>query len=325
MDTPEGINKPDALQDDITTEPTEASLAAATDNNGTFVRSKLETILSDQAAANEVNSLQQELLNNDDYVELSATIAEKNSLAVEIESETDSLRRYNLAQKRSNLLNEIFKNPKYLDFSAVQNKIDNLTKSNFRNLQPDSEDAKSLLAAVSGAVSNDEQSRAAPFIGYKQNTSESWQYVPDQAVRDFLSKRLFVDTEDMDLEGASVRINKGQQNEPFSVDASLFVCAAGFETWRGRGDGPYDKKEWTSKYGSGGHNSTSLDTIKHYASLTTELPSVDHINIFVQPNGKMFANNGAGDSHRIAAAFLRGDKTIKADNVEFVKLDKDIL
>ena len=58
-----------------------------------------------------------------------------------------------------------------------------------------------------------------------------------------------------------------------------------------------------------------MAVMMQYASLNTPLPPVGEIRVFVQPNGVVFADNGSGDSHRIAAAYLRGDKSVKAESV----------
>ncbi len=45
---------------------------------------------------------------------------------------------------------------------------------------------------------------------------------------------------------------------------------------------------------------SSLNVIKHYASLATEVPPVTVMRVLIQPDGKILCDNGEGDSHRIA-------------------------
>ena len=292
---------------------------------GVVVRSKLDVIASDEAMDSEAEGLKQGVASNPDFAEILKIRADIAQLAADYELENDSGKRYGLHNQRGALLKAMYSKSNYRNYVAAENMISCLKDRRISFLRPDSEDAKLLLAAISDIGQHNQTDEPAPFANYKQNTDESWQYVPDQVVRGFLDKRPFFDTDDMELSGNRVRINHEPDSDPFFVDSSIFVCASGFESWRGRGDGIDGKKEWSSKYGEGGPDSTSLDTIKHYASLTTDLPPVDKVNIYVQPNGRMFANNDIEDSHRIAAAFLRGDKTIKANNIEFIKLDKNII
>lgn len=160
----------------------------------------------------------------------------------------------------------------------------------------------------------------APFANYKDNNESSWQYVEDSAVRDHLASRRFIDTHTFGFDCNSVTIEK-TPGKPYEVPLSAVVSAAGFDSWEGRD--PRHGKNWSSSYGSGGMK--SLAVIKHYAGLETEIPPVNTMHVYIQPDGQIFCDNGSGDSHRIAAAMLRGQDTIQADKLEFVLLKDNLV
>lgn len=195
-----------------------------------------------------------------------------------------------------------------------------------RELSPQSPEAQTVFKLLETAPKlQDIDTSAAPFKDYEQNTSDTWKYVSEDEISDYLSKRIFKNTHGMSSLGAepnklSIRANK---DESFDIPLDLVVHAQGFDSWMGRfGSG----KRITGPYGKYyDGNQRSIDTIKHYASLPSELPPVSEIRVFMQPDGKLFCDNGSGDSHRIAAAMLRGDTTIKAERVTVQRLATNII
>jgi len=163
----------------------------------------------------------------------------------------------------------------------------------------------------------------APFKNFAANDKNAWAYVPSQEIEDYLKDRFFFNTYNIEYEDMTelFEVNKRRNEEPIKIPLNLVVYAASFEDWRGRDRNT--GKSWQSEYGYGTTN--SLEVIKHYAGLPSELPPVGIMRMFVQPNNKIFFDNGAGDSHRIAAAMLRGDEFIKAENVQVYRLSKNYL
>jgi hypothetical protein len=158
----------------------------------------------------------------------------------------------------------------------------------------------------------------APFKDYTENTDIAWKYVPDKEIESFLESKLFLDTDAIPFADKTevLEVDRKWSEDTIKIPIDLVVCAAGFVNWTGRSK---DKtKTWVSRYGD--QETTSLDVIKHYASLSTPLPEVRMVNMYIQPDGKVFFNNGSGDSHRIAAAMLRGEETIETRHICAYKL-----
>lgn len=181
---------------------------------------------------------------------------------------------------------------------------------------PEAEELVGLLKQVPQMIPD----KNAPFAEYKNNNETAWQYVEDASVRKYLASRQFIDTSIFGYGNGSVTLDK-VEGKPYEVPLSAVVSAAGFDSWEGRN--PRQYKSWNSKYGGG--DMKSLAVIKHYAGLETELPPVGKMNVYVQPDGQVFCDNNSGDSHRIAAAILRGQDTIKADELEFILLEKNLV
>ncbi|MEN9649622.1 MAG: hypothetical protein RL094_589 [Candidatus Parcubacteria bacterium] len=163
------------------------------------------------------------------------------------------------------------------------------------------------------AVSPVDRSKA-PFKDYSQNTKKSWQYVTPEEVDQYLGEKFFFDTNDIPYEEkvslGEIDISAGE--ECIQIPLDLVVHAAGFKDWRGRGENV--GKVWVSEFGIS-EGSKSVDAIKHYAGLSTDIPRVTRVNMYRQPDGKVYFSNGGGDSHRIAAAILRGCECIETTRV----------
>ena len=162
-----------------------------------------------------------------------------------------------------------------------------------------------------------------PFKNFTENSKEAWQYVPPQEVEKFLKERFFLNTDIIDYEDMTglFTVRKRENEDSIKIPLDLVVAAAGFEDWRGRGEDI--GKTWQSEYGYGETN--SLEVIKHYAGLPSEPPPVSRMRMFIQPNGKIFFDNGSGDSHRIAVAMLRGKEFIETKKVNVYRLSKNYI
>lgn len=167
----------------------------------------------------------------------------------------------------------------------------------------------------------------APFKGFSDNNKERWNYVPNDEIEQYLESKFFFNTHTIDPEDVKeiITLRKESDGTPIKIPLDLVVCATGFDDWRGRSK--QFNKSYTSPYTKNMANNemSSLNVIKHYANLPSNLPSVSVMRMFIQPNGTIFFDNSGGDSHRIAAALLRGENTIDAETVVVCQLDKDYL
>jgi 3-methyladenine DNA glycosylase Tag len=164
----------------------------------------------------------------------------------------------------------------------------------------------------------------APFKNFHENSTGSWNFVPDETIRNYLDTKFFFDTRSIPSDNMK-EVSFIQKD--FQIPLDLVVNAAGFTSWKGRGEAIENKKSFYSKYLKGDQNNTmsSLNGIKHYAGLSSEIPPVDTMRLFIQPDGKIFLDNSGGDSHRIAAAILRGQSTINTRSLQVYSLDKNFL
>ena len=164
----------------------------------------------------------------------------------------------------------------------------------------------------------------APFRDYTENTRTQWKYVKPEEVEDYLNSKLFFDTTSIRYSDmiSLFEFRAPSEDRPTIVPLDLVVNASGFKDWKGRDPKKYNKS-WSSIYGGG--QAKSLDVIKHYAGLSTKLPPVNQMIMFIQPDGKVFFNNNAGDSHRMAAAILRGDENIETMEVYAYLLRRNYL
>ncbi|HVV66597.1 MAG TPA: hypothetical protein VHB72_00805 [Candidatus Saccharimonadales bacterium] len=197
-------------------------------------------------------------------------------------------------------------------------------------LSLDSDVAQQAINLIRQAPAiNPPDSEGAPFKNYANNTDASWHYVPEDIVRNFMNAKRFErthmigarTTEEKNHLSLDIVTQKGQ-TMPFPT--GLIVSAQGFGSWQGRGWRGQSGKRPQSKFDMP-VSSSSHNTIKHYAALPTELPPVDELRVFVQPDGTVFADNGAGDSHRIAAAILRGQQDIQAKRLSINLLDDNYI
>jgi len=175
------------------------------------------------------------------------------------------------------------------------------------------------------SLDSDSTLDSAPFKHYRENNDSAWQYVSSETARQYLKAKPFIGGKVLDYvadtakSSTSIYNYSNASDEGFEIPTRVMVSAADFGSWLGRNDTA--GREGMGEKGISLHGfsydakSVSLDAIKAYASQRTELPPVAEVHLYVQPNGLAFAGNGSGDSHRIAAAILRGEKTIKATNL----------
>ncbi len=169
----------------------------------------------------------------------------------------------------------------------------------------------------------------APFKDYKENTETATKLVDNKTILEYLKGKRFFDLERLWSESWDMSIKEiGKFNLPEGISIKIpldsLVYTAAFKDWGGRDEEALNnKKAPYSKYLKDGKELSSLNVIKHYASLSTEVPSVDYIHMYIQPNGTVFFGNLNGDSHRIAAAILKGNEYIEAKNLKIIKIDQN--
>lgn len=172
---------------------------------------------------------------------------------------------------------------------------------------------------------------AAPFSHYASNTEQISLVTDIGEVKSYLASRLFIDEEKVHdfknglpyEDGSPRRITMEAKDEPFQIPLANVVSLQGFDSWLGRGSGGEAAHERRSGFGE--VKGRSIDTIMHYASLPTEIPEVSEVHMYIQPDGKVFFDNGSGDSHRIAAAVLRGQESIGAKKITTIPISENIL
>lgn len=196
--------------------------------------------------------------------------------------------------------------------------------------------AINTLISRAEPISSSDVSKA-PFRNYLHNTDQSWEYVSAEDIRDFLLRKPFIDDwtlGEIELNNAAsvttLRHTTSSDEVGFCVPTNVMISAAGFGSWLGRSSaegylGEGEKSIALPGFLSTESKSLSLHAIKAYASYPEELPPVNQISVYVQPDGIAYAGNESGDSHRIGAAILRGESTIRATGLRVVLLGSNTL
>jgi hypothetical protein len=190
-----------------------------------------------------------------------------------------------------------------------------------------------LIAQAEPVATTNTQS--APFGNFKSNNDSAWQYVEDSAARQFLLNRPFIDDRAIgSLDDLAVSLttihNDTRSSATFEIPTDLMISAASFTSWLGRSDsqgvsGNGEKTIALPSFSRSRGRTVSFQAIKAYASHPDDLPPVSQVSLYVQPNGLAYAGNGSGDSHRIGAAILRGEPTIKANGLRTILLRDNYL
>lgn len=209
-----------------------------------------------------------------------------------------------------------------IEHSFIQATEDVIPHQDEDNLEDSTLETR-FYSLVDGAPSLQvKEEEKAPFAHYKENTKTEWKNVPHDEVYAYLKKRLFFNSNlEVRKPVKLFSLQKQKWEEPIRVPLDLVVGVAGFKDWTGRGVS--GSKSWHSEFGGGSMDSMSV--IQHYAGLSTDLPPVGSMQMYIQPNGKIFFDNGSGDSHRLAAAVLRGEESAKTYRVDVYQVDKNYL
>jgi hypothetical protein len=76
----------------------------------------------------------------------------------------------------------------------------------------------------------------------------------------------------------------------------------------------------------GRDTSFSMRKIRAYARMRSQAPPIERVGAYVQPDGRTLFSVNQDGAHRVAAAHLRGDKTIRVgSSVAVYRLDQNIL
>ena len=207
----------------------------------------------------------------------------------------------------------------------LRTQLDNITGVQAYTVHQNDPTGRMLLNILhSAAPINPDNGQLPPFAHYAQNTDEAWQRVTNDQIRAFFAGRVFREGLPT-VSGGSVYVNP-PEGGTFDVPGELMVGLTAFHSWLGQGAGGArdgsKRNPYLSKFGK--NDMSSLNGIKHYASLPTPVPPVKVVRVMIQPNGKVLCDNGSGDSHRAAAAMLRGEP-IRAKQLHFLLLDQNFV
>ena len=173
------------------------------------------------------------------------------------------------------------------------------------------EEAQALLGILKARAAVGDAK--APYANYKDTASNTKTVITTNMVTSYLRSKTF--TNFICPADGGVIVDSRQPGS-FEVPLTLITSAAGFDNWTGSNS--YGVKSWQTQEGV--IRKGSLEAIQYYASLPTELPPVREIAVKIDRDGSVHCDNGEGDSHRIAAAVLRGQATVRANRLEFLRV-----
>jgi hypothetical protein len=145
----------------------------------------------------------------------------------------------------------------------------------------------------------------------------------DDAYRSYLDKKVFI--RDRVLDEASAGQPKlvimGQE---ISVPTANIVSASDFASWKGRDWDGMGNKSIVNRDGQA-VTKPSFEVIKDYAERPTELPPLEGIHAYIQPNG-IVIYKASPSNHRTAAAIARGQETVKmSGEIQVFGLDRNLV
>ena len=141
---------------------------------------------------------------------------------------------------------------------------------------------------------------------------------------DYLGRKLFIDPALFNRSrNQAHRKLRLMLDEPVQIPVANVVSAGGFDSWQGRGKGGKADKNYTNSEGV--HlTGRSINAIIDYAKRPTDLPSLEGIVAYVQPNGVTIYEVDVSN-HRMAAAIARGQETVAVDNIVIVSVDHNFV
>lgn len=200
-----------------------------------------------------------------------------------------------------------------LDFSSKED-----TPASPVRIKADSELGLAVLAEIkrSPPLTVVGHGFSAPELDPRQNIA----HLPDELVQRRLQKKLFRATDDLKDRPVEAVITATSADQPIEVPLDHVIDAQSFIDWMGRAPGVKKTRSTNEGYVT----ESSFDTIRHYASLSTKIPPISSMEMFVQPDGKVFFNNDDDGSHRLAAAVVKGQESVPAYSLRLRRLQEDI-
>ncbi len=141
----------------------------------------------------------------------------------------------------------------------------------------------------------------------------------------YLGKKLFISDKTLQYHSAErsivLLLDEGQT---VNVPIQNVVSAGSLDSWMGQGYDGNDPKERTLEDGRKVEG-RSFSAIKEYAERSTELPPVEEIDAYVQPDGTVLFSPDVSN-HRTAAAIARGYTELAvANKITIHQLDTDLV
>ncbi len=144
---------------------------------------------------------------------------------------------------------------------------------------------------------------------------------PRDEAKNSLQKRFFLSTAQLKLGEPAAVVKSHDAAHPINVPTRLVVDAQSFMSWAGRGPGVNK----TISTDEGYKTLPSLDVMRLYATKNTTPPPIKEMDMFIQPNGKVFFSSGKDGAHRTGAAILSGRQNIDAYSLRVWPVPEDIL
>lgn len=106
----------------------------------------------------------------------------------------------------------------------------------------------------------------------------------------------FIDPDSLNKLQGELVVLRSSAGAEIELPTAMFVSAEGFESWQGRSES--NQKD----------NRSSAEVIEDYANQDTQAPPLSDVAGYLLPDGRLFFKSN--NAHRLAAARLRGDKTV---------------
>ncbi len=148
--------------------------------------------------------------------------------------------------------------------------------------------------------------------------------------QEYLGNKIFIDHSTLqNYVESDTSIELGyKEGAGYKIPLANIVSAGGFDSWAGRGvNGRKDGMDDKDYQKSSGEQviGRSIDAIADYALRETEIPPIEGVDAYVQPNGIVIFSVG-NSNHRIAAAVARGQEFIEVDGmVSIHKLGQNLV
>lgn len=161
------------------------------------------------------------------------------------------------------------------------------------------------------------------------SSEEAESNAPNVGAQDYLYNKYFINQRDLyqmtEEDGGkfNIIVQAADREAGISVPPKLFISAAGFNSWCGRGSSS-GLKDGSGSKSIGCGNTSSIDVIKYYASFITEAPPIDIAHVHIQPNGLSFISSYGDGSHRIGAAILKRQEAIQCEKLHLTLLTRNI-